>query len=76
VQDKKAILLSQIGLLRINLFIEFDKRISILEQGGQLDEAVEMMSDYALNIAIPFIPRKKSFVDKSFCRPNRRRETA
>jgi len=59
-QDKKTLLLSQIGLLRINLFMEFYERIQILEQNSQLDEAVDLMNDYASNIAIPFIPKKKT----------------
>ena len=60
VEEKKNLLLSQIGLLRINLFKEFNERIQILEQNGRLDEAVELMNDYALNVAIPFIPKKKT----------------
>ena len=60
VRDKKKILLSQIGLLRINLFMEFYERIQSLERESRLDEAVALMNDYALNVAIPFIPRKKT----------------
>lgn len=56
---KKTVLLNQIGLLRINLFAEFDARIRALEQEGRLDEAIELMNDYVRNVAIPFIPRKK-----------------
>jgi len=60
VEDKKNLLLSQIGLLRINLFMEHYERIRIFEENSQLDEAIEVMNDYAVNVAIPFIPAKKS----------------
>lgn len=59
VQEKKKLLLHQIGLLRINLFREYSERIQMLEKNKQLDEAVKLMNDYAVNIAIPFIPLKK-----------------
>lgn len=59
LQEKKKLLLNQIGLLRINLFMEYSERIAILEKNKQLDEAVKLMNDYAESIAIPFIPIKK-----------------
>ena len=53
---EKKLLLSQIGLLRINLFAEYSERMQIFEENNQLDKAVEVMNEYAANIAIPFIP--------------------
>lgn len=58
--EKKNLLLSQIGLLRINLFMEHYERIRTFEENNQLDEAIKIMNDYAVNVAIPFIPAKKS----------------
>lgn len=66
VQDKKKILLSQIGLLRINLFAEFSARIQVLEQDSRLDEAVELMNEYTLNVAIPFILKKTPSMTSRF----------
>lgn len=57
--EKKKLLLSQIGLLRINLFAEYSEKIGVSEGNNQLDKAAEVMNDYAVNIAIPFIPSKK-----------------
>jgi len=59
VEEKKKLLLSQIGLLRINLFSECYERTKVLEESKQIDEAVKLMNDYAENVAIPFIPAKK-----------------
>ena len=58
-EEKKKLLLSQIGLVRINLFTEHYARIQKLEESKQLDEAVKVMNDYVRNVALPFIPRKK-----------------
>lgn len=58
-REKKNVLLSQIGFLRINLFMEYDERIEILEKSNQLDEAINVMNECAQKISIPFIPRKK-----------------
>ena len=65
-RDKKKLLLSQIGLLRINLFMEHSQRVEMLEDNNQLNEAVEVMNDYVVNIAIPFIPvtKKPSLINR------------
>jgi len=60
LKDKKTLLLSEIGYVRINLFMEYNARISLLEQNNQMDDAVELMNEYVTNVAIPFIPNKAS----------------
>jgi hypothetical protein len=58
-QAKKKLLLSQIGLLRINLFMEYFERIRIFEENRLFDDAMEIMNDYAESVAIPFISSRK-----------------
>ena len=66
VDKKRSLLLSQIGLLRINLFSEYNERVRILEEKKDLDQAITVMNDYAENVAIPFISSKKkpSFINR------------
>ncbi|MEJ5328311.1 MAG: hypothetical protein WHU54_08730 [Candidatus Bathyarchaeia archaeon] len=60
-REKKRFLLTQIGYLRINLFTEYYERAKLLKEQNRLDEAVELMNQYA-EIARIFIPKKKQSV--------------
>jgi len=53
--EKKKILLTQIGYLRINLFAEYAERINSFEKAKNFDKAVELMNEYAVSVAIPFM---------------------
>ena len=58
LKEKKRLLLTQIGYLRINIFTEYFERIKLLREKKQLNEAVELMNNHA-EIAKMFIPTKK-----------------
>lgn len=58
-EEQRKLLLSQIGLIRINLFSEHLERVRLFEKNNQLDDAVNVMNDYVVSIAIPFVPTKK-----------------
>ena len=53
--QKRATLLTQIGYLRIDLFMEYYERMRIAQVEGNLDQAVKLMNDYAETVTIPFI---------------------
>lgn len=55
IDEKKNILISQIGLVRINLFMEHYERVNIFEKNKQFDKAIKIMNYYVKGIAIPFI---------------------
>lgn len=57
--EKKQLLLTQIGYLRINLFAEYYEQIQQAQRNNELDNAVKLMNRYAETIAIPFILIKK-----------------
>lgn len=54
-QEKKKILLAEIGAARINIFGILAKQIQHLEQDDQLDNCVEIMNEYVNNVASIFI---------------------
>lgn len=58
LKEKKHLLLTQIGYLRINIFTEYLERVNLLREKNQLNEAVELMNKHA-EIARIFIPTKK-----------------
>jgi hypothetical protein len=58
LKEKKQLLLTQIGYLRINIFTEYFERVNRLREKNQLDKAVELMNRHA-EIARIFIPTKK-----------------
>jgi hypothetical protein len=58
IREKKQLLLTQIGYLRINIFTEYFERVNLLREKNQLDQAVELMNEHA-EIARIFIPAKK-----------------
>ena len=58
IGEKKQLLLTQIGYLRINIFTEYFERVNLLREKKQLDPAVELMNEHA-EIARIFIPAKK-----------------
>jgi hypothetical protein len=58
LKEKKNLLLTQIGYLRINIFTEYFERVNLLRDKKQLNEAVELMNKHA-EIARMFIPTKK-----------------
>jgi hypothetical protein len=58
LKEKKQLLLTQIGHLRINIFTEYYEQVNILREKNQLDKAVELMNSYA-EIASIFISTKK-----------------
>jgi len=58
IGEKKQLLLTQIGYLRINIFTEYFERVNLLREKKQLDPAVELMNAHA-EIARIFIPTKK-----------------
>ena len=57
-KEKKQLLLTQIGYLRINIFTEYFERVNQLREKNQLNEAVELMDRHA-GIASFFIKTKK-----------------
>ena len=57
LRDKKRLLLTQIGYLRIDIFTEYFERVNLLREREQLDQAVELMNQHA-EIASIFISRK------------------
>jgi len=67
IEEKKNILISQIGLVRINLFMEHYERVNRFEKNKQFDEAIKVMNYYVKNVAIPFIgPTKKPSLIQRF----------
>lgn len=58
LEEKKRFLLTQIGYLRINLFTEYYEQAKLLKEQRRLDEAVELMNQYA-EIARIFIPKQQ-----------------
>lgn len=58
LSEKKQLLLTQLGYLRINIFTEYYERIKLARERNELDKAVELMNDHA-KIARIFISTKK-----------------
>ena len=58
LKEKKKLLLTQIGYLRINIFTEYLERVNLLREKNQLNEAVELMNRHAETASI-FISAKK-----------------
>ena len=58
LKEKKRLLLTQMGYLRINIFTEYYERVTLLREKNQLNEAVELMNRHA-EIASMFISTKK-----------------
>jgi YesN/AraC family two-component response regulator len=56
--EKKYLLLTQIGYIRINLFQEYYERIQITEESKDFDKAVDLMKEYLQKIAMPFIQER------------------
>ena len=61
LKEKKHLLLTQIGYLRMNIFTEYLERVNLLREKNQLDPAVELMNKHA-EIASIFISTKKQSV--------------
>jgi hypothetical protein len=58
LKEKKRLLLSQVGYLRINLFYEYYARIQVVEKDTEFAEALKLMDEYIKTIAMPFlVPR-------------------
>jgi hypothetical protein len=64
--EKRRILLTQIGFLRIDIFHECYKRIQLAETRNELDEAVKIMIDYIELVAMRFIQERlhPSLIDR------------
>lgn len=58
LKEKKRLLLTQIGYLRISIFTEYLDRVNLLRERNQLNKALELMNKHA-EIASIFIPTKK-----------------
>jgi len=58
LKEKKRLLLTQMGYLRINIFQEYYERVKLSQEKNQLNEAVELMNRHA-EIASMFISTKK-----------------
>jgi YesN/AraC family two-component response regulator len=56
--ENRQLVLTQIGYLRINLFQEYYERIQAAEESQDLDKAVQLMNQYILTIAMPFIQER------------------
>lgn len=54
-QQKRNLLLSQIGLARINIFSEVNARIRSFEKKEKFEDAINLMNDYITNVASSFI---------------------
>ena len=57
--DKKRVLFSQIGYLRINFFSEYYERALGAESEEDYDKAIGLMDEYIKEVATPFISKKK-----------------
>ena len=57
LKEKKRLLLTQMGYLRINIFQEYYERVKLSQEKNQLNEAVELMNRHA-EIASIFISTK------------------
>jgi len=58
LKEKKRLLLTQMGYLRINIFTEYYERMKLLREKNQLNKAAELMNRHA-EIASIFISTKK-----------------
>lgn len=58
LEEKKRILLTQIGYLRVNIFTEYLERVNLLQEKKQLNQAADLMNKYA-EIASIFILTKE-----------------
>lgn len=56
--EKKQLLLTQVGYLRINLFQEYYERIQVAQESRDLDSAIQLMNQYIQTIAMPFIQER------------------
>jgi hypothetical protein len=56
--EKKYLLLTQIGYLRINLFQEHYERIQEAQESQDFDKAVHLMNQYIQTIALPYIQER------------------
>jgi hypothetical protein len=56
--EKRRMLLTQIGYLRINLFQEYYEQIQVAQANQDLDKSVQLMNQYILTIAMPFIKER------------------
>ena len=57
LKEKKQLLLTQIGYLRINIFSEYLEQVNRLQENGQLHKAAELMNEHS-KIASAFIDVK------------------
>jgi hypothetical protein len=64
LKEKRKLLLTQIGYLRINLFTEYFERVNLLREKNQLDEAVELMNRHAEIARIFISPKKQAAIIK------------
>ena len=56
--EKKYLLLTQIGYLRINLFQEHYERIQEAQESQDFDKAIHLMNQYIQTIALPYIQER------------------
>ena len=56
--QKKRVLLTRIGHLRINLFYEFYERIQLAQNNNELDKAINLMNEYTEQVAMPFLEQQ------------------
>lgn len=64
--EKKKWVISKILDIRINLFSEYSKEIDAFEQKKDYDNALKLMNEYVMNLAIPFIGTTKKPSSKRF----------
>lgn len=57
-REKRELLLTEIGHLRINLFQEYYERIQLFQQNKELNKAVKFMNEYIEKIALPFVQER------------------
>ena len=59
---RKAVALYYLGLLRTNLFVEInDKALNLGYNQRNYDDALSLMNEYAINVAIPFNTKESQF---------------
>ncbi len=56
--EKRKLMLTQIGYLRINLFQEYYERIQAAQERKDLNKAIQLMQRYIQTIALPFIQER------------------
>jgi hypothetical protein len=64
LKEKKKLLLTQIGYLRMNIFTEYYERVKLARQNNELDKGVEFMNEHAKIAKLFIYPKEQSHLVK------------